>query len=68
MKIFEKCLTDVDITIYDYHQKSRDEEVIERLKREIELKKTNYEEYHRVVAERKKMENERRKKNGRRKY
>lgn len=67
IEIFNKCLTDVNVTIYDYFQKSRDEEVLEEFHREMKLREENREEYYKVVAKRKKMENERKKKNGYRK-
>lgn len=66
MEIFNRCLSDVDVTIYDYFQKSKNEEELERFKREGEIKKLDINKYYKVVAERKKMENERFKKNGHR--
>ena len=68
MEIFNKCLTDVDCTIYDYYQKSRDEEMKEVREMELEVKKRNREEYYKMVAERKRIADERYKKNGHRRY
>ena len=39
IEIFNRCLCDVDVTIYDYFQKSKNEEELERIQRECEIKK-----------------------------
>lgn len=67
-KIFNECMTDTDVTIFDYFQKSRAEEMKEWYTNEQELKKRDYEAYNKAVAERKKQAEERFKKNGHRRY
>lgn len=52
-KIFENCLTDLDITIYEYEQKSRDQMVIEERMKEFAMKKKDLKQYHQMVKERK---------------
>jgi hypothetical protein len=54
--IFKKCATNVNITIYDYVQKSRDEMIKETRAKELEIKKTDIKKYYDVVAKRKEKE------------
>ena len=68
MEIFNNTIKDVDLTIYDYHQKSRAEQMKEVREKELEVKKVDREEYYRMVAKRKKEADERFKKNGHRRY
>ena len=68
MEIFNNAIKDVDLTIYDYHQKSRAEQMKEVREKELEVKKRDRAEYYRMVAERKKKADERFKKNGHRRY
>jgi hypothetical protein len=68
MEIFERTLKDVNITVYDYFQKSRAEELKEIREKELAVKEVDREAYYRMVAERKKKANERFKKNGHRRY
>lgn len=68
MEIFNNTMKDVDLTIYDYHQKSRAEGMKEVREKELEVKKRDRAEYYRMVAERKKKADERFKKNGHRRY
>jgi hypothetical protein len=68
MEIFNNTIKDVDLTIYDYHQKSRAEEMKEVREKELEVKKRDRAEYYKMVAERKKQADERFKKNGHRRY
>ena len=68
IKIFNDTIKDVDLTIYDYYQKSRDEEVIEFMTKEYEVKEKDRDAYYKMVAERKKKAEERFKKNGHRRY
>ena len=68
MEIFNNTIKDVDLTIYDYRQKSRAEGMKEVREKELEVKKVNREEYYKMVAERKKKADERFKKNGHRRY
>ena len=67
-ELFNKCITDVNLTIYDYYDKSRYEQMKEVYDKEQEAKKRSYKEYHDLVAERKKKAEERFKKNGHRRY
>lgn len=64
LEIFQKTIKDVDLTIYDFFQKSRDEKQIETRKKELELKKINYELYHEAVKKRKEEAEKRYKRNG----
>ena len=68
MEIFNNTIKDVDLTIYDYHQKSRAEEMKEVRDKELEVKKVDREKYYKMVAERKKKAEERFNKNGHRRY
>jgi len=68
MEIFNKSLTNVDVTIYDYFQKSRAEEMKEVRDRELAVKKEDRKAYYKMVSERKKKADERFKKNGHRRY
>ena len=68
MEIFNNTIKDVDLTIYDYHQKSRAEEMKEVREKELEVKNRDRAEYYKMVAERKKQADERFKKNGHRRY
>lgn len=68
LEIFNNCITDANLTIYDYHQKSRDEELTELLKKESEVKNTDRTAYYEMVRQRKKEAEERFKKNGHRRY
>lgn len=67
-EIFKNILTDVNVTIYDYHQKRRDEMMKEVRERELEIKKQDHKKYYEAVAKRKKEANERYLKNGHRRY
>jgi hypothetical protein len=68
MEIFNRCMSDVELTIFDYFQPSRDEEVIEMLRNERKIKENDWEAYHKLVVKRKKEAEERFKKNGHRRY
>lgn len=68
MEIFNNCIKDVNLTIYDYYQKSRDEELVELLKKETKVKETDRKAYYEMVRKRKKEAEERFKKNGHRRY
>lgn len=68
MEIFNKAITDVDMTIYDYYIKSRYEQMKEVYDKEMEMYGKDRKEYYRMVAKRKKEAEERFKKNGRRRY
>ena len=68
MEIFERTLTNVNVTIYDYFQKSRAEEMKEVRDNELAVKKVDREAYYQMVAERKRRADERFRKNGHRRY
>ena len=68
LEIFNNTITDVDLTIYDYYQKSRAEEMKEVRERELEVKAKDRKAYYEMVAKRKKEADERFKKNGHRRY
>ena len=68
MGIFNSTIKDVDLTIYDYHQKSRDEQVIEVHRKEVEVREKDRRAYYEMVRKRKKEAEERFKKNGHRRY
>ena len=68
LDIFNATITDVDLTIYDYFQKSRNEELVELLKSETKVKETDRKAYYDLVRERKKKAEERFRKNGHRRY
>lgn len=53
IEIFNKSCSDIDITIYDYFQKTVNEEKIEIRKRELEVKAVDRKKYYQMVNERK---------------
>lgn len=67
-EIFNKTLKDVNVTIFDYFQKSRAEENKEVRERELAVKKVDRKAYYEMVAKRKKEADERYRKNGHRRY
>lgn len=68
LEIFNRCITNVDLTIYDYHQLSRDEECMARWHRELEVKAVDINAYKKMVKERRQKAEERFRKNGHRRY
>jgi hypothetical protein len=64
IKIFEKYLTNVNVTIYDYYQMSRTEKQISTLKKEMEVKSKDYSAYREMVKQRKEEAEKRFKRNG----
>lgn len=68
LHIFNKTLTDVECTVFDYFQKSRAEEMKEVRDRELAVKKEDRKAYYEMVRKRKKEAEERFKKNGHRRY
>ena len=68
MEMFNNTLTDVDITVYDYFQKSRAEEMKEVRDNELAVKKVDRKAYYEMVSERKRKADERFNKNGHRRY
>lgn len=67
-EIFNNCMTDVELTIFDYFQLSRAEEMKKVWSNEQELRKNDREAYYKAVAKRKKEADERYRKNGHRRY
>jgi hypothetical protein len=67
-EIFNSSLKDVDITVFDYFQKSRAEEMKEVNDRENAVRKVDRKAYYEMVRKRKKEAEERFKKNGHRRY
>lgn len=67
-EIFNREITNVDLTIYDYRQKSRYEQMKEVYDKEKAMRRSDRKEYYRMVAERKRLAEERFKKNGHRRY
>lgn len=68
LEIFNNCMTDVNLTIYDYYQKSREEEALEVLHKEYAVKAVDRKAYYEMVEERRRLAEERFKKNGHRRY
>ena len=68
MELFKETITDVDLTIFDYHQFSRDEMVKAMLDAENKVKLKDRDAYYKMVGQRKREANERFKKNGHRRY
>lgn len=68
VEIFKKTIKDVNLTIYDYRQKSRAEQMKEVWLKEQEAYKTDRDKFYKMVGERKKAAEERFKKNGHRRY
>ena len=68
LEIFKNSIKDVDLTVYDYFQKSRAEELKEIRMREMAVKAVDRKAYYEMVGKRKKEANERFKKNGHRRY
>ena len=68
MEIFNRCITNVNLTIYDYFQKSRHEVCKEVWLAEQAVKKVDRKAYYELVRQRKKEAEERFKKNGHRRY
>ncbi len=64
MEIMEKTLTDVNVTVYDYYQKSRSEKLKEIRTNELKLKEVSYDLYHEAVKHRKEEAEKRYKRNG----
>ena len=64
LELMEKTLTNVNVFVYDYFQKSRDEKQIETRKKELALKEISYELYHEAVKKRKEEAEKRYKRNG----
>ena len=68
MDIFNRVLTDVNVTIYDYQQKSRAEQCLERVYKELEVKNVDRKKYREMVKKRRAEAEERFRKNGHRRY
>jgi len=68
INIIEKNTSGISLTIYDYKQLSRSEELKKIRESELVLKKTDLEEYYKAVGKRKKEADERFKNNGHARY
>lgn len=64
LPIMEECLTDVNVTVFDYYQKSKAEKLKEFYLKEKEVKKVDYLAYREMVRKRKEEANERFRRNG----
>ena len=64
-EIIERCITDLDLTIYEYEQKSRDEMIKEVMEKERAVKETDRKLYYKIVKERKEKEKKLKELNGR---
>lgn len=64
LKIISDNVKNMNLTIYDYFQKNREEELKEIRKKELEVKEVDYQKYIEMVKERKEKADIRRKKNG----
>lgn len=64
IELFKQTCTDINITIYDYEQKSRDEKLKEIRTKELEVKEKDYNAYREMVKKRKEEAEKRYKKNG----
>lgn len=56
LKIFDESCTDINLTIYDYEQKSRDDMIREERERELKIKAIDYSKYREMVKQRKEKE------------
>lgn len=68
LKIIENNSKNVNITIFDYEQKSRAEELKETREKELKLKEENADAYYEAVKKRKEEAEERYKNNGHARY
>ena len=68
LKIIESNSKNVNITIFDYEQKSRAEELKETREKELKLKEENADAYYEAVKKRKEKAEERYKNNGHARY
>lgn len=64
LNLIKKYITDLDLYIYDYFQKSRNEELIEIFKEEEKIKNIDYKKYKEMVKQRKEEANKRKQING----
>ena len=64
MEIIRKSIKDLDLTVYDYNQKSRDEKLKEIRLKELAVKEESYEKYREMVKKRKEEAEKRFKLNG----
>ena len=68
LKMFEKTIKDVDLTLYDYVQLSRTEELKKTRQAELKLKEIDIDAYYEAVKKRKQEADERFKNNGHARY
>jgi hypothetical protein len=68
LPIMEECLTDLNVTVYDYHQQSKAEKLKEFWSKEQDVRKTDYQAFREMVRKRKEEAEERFKRNGMGRY
>ena len=68
LKMMSDFLPDVDLTVYDYEQLSRSEELKKTRERELKIKETDIDAYYEAVKQRKMEADERFKNNGHARY
>lgn len=68
LSMIDGILSDLDITVYDYEQLSRDEKYRQRVAYEQSIKEQSQRRYNHIVRKRKQKEREIKNKNGRAKY
>jgi hypothetical protein len=68
LKIIENNSKNINVTIFDYEQKSRAEELKETRENELKLKKEDADAYYEAVKKRKEEAEERYKNNGHARY
>lgn len=68
LSLMEKHCTDIELTVYDYHQLSRNEKQIKMFKEEAKVKETDREAYYAMVKKRKEEAEQRFRRNGHARY
>ena len=66
--LMERCCTDIDLTVYDFFQKSRNEKQRETWKKEQEVKAVDRDAYYALVRKRKEEAEARFRRNGHARY
>lgn len=67
-EIFERHHSNIDLTVFEFYQKSRSEIMKEAYEGEKRVKETDKEKYYKMVGERKRLADERYKRNKHRRY
>ena len=68
ISLMEQYCTDIDLTVYDYHQLSRNEKQIKMFKEEAKVKEVDRDAYYAMVRKRKEEAEERFRRNGHARY